>query len=118
MEELTNYLNGLPSMGDLEVKGFLGTDIAPHVGSINRFPPFIGKRIHVLAKPDYPKKTVYFLLQELDENLLSDDIHLFALYITQKNNIIMCCSFDSFLTYNWSDDDFSIKTIYKQKDEI
>ncbi len=108
MKELIEYLKTSPKNHRLGINGFFGEELYNQRNKLNKLSFFKDKTINILEKPDYPKKTSFFLLKESDEHLLGDNIYLFAIYLTKNNKIVMNCSLDSFLDYKEEDYDYVI----------
>ncbi len=108
MKDLINYLKTIPENNDLGIRGFLGEELYEHRNKLNKLSFFKDKTINILKAPDYPKKTLFFLLEESHKYQLSDNIHLFAIYLIKDDKVVMNCSLDSFLDYEEEDYDYII----------
>lgn len=108
MEDLIQFLKTTPKNEYLGIIGFLGEELYSQKHKLTNLPFFHNKNIVVLEKPDYPKKTKFFILKEHHKHLLCDIIHIFAFYLIKDDKIIMNCSLDSFLDYEEENDKYNI----------
>lgn len=97
MNELENFLKNSPYIEELETWGYLGEDIFEIKTKLTTFNQFKDKDIFIMNNPIWPKTGHFFILTKDVEHRLSDVIFIYAIYITQNNNIIMNCSEDSFI---------------------
>jgi len=99
MDELFQILHNSPRKEHLGVWGYFGDELLNVKNDLEDTIFFHGKKIRILDNPSYPKKTKFFTLKDYHQYVLSNEVFLFAFYLTEQNNIFLNCSEDSFVEY-------------------
>lgn len=97
MEKLKQYLKNTSFNEHLGIWGGYGEYLFSLKDGLEKCDFFHEKKITILVNPVWPKKTNYFVLSEKHREKFNDEIYLFAIFLTEKNCIMVACSDDSFV---------------------